>query len=215
MGCGSRTFFIQSKGCGPGNMHIKSGGVNNCATATLSFSQTFDSNSEITADGDIMIEENAIVTCENCKIRAIGKIVVVGTLKCTSSLCKLELEANDVQVHNFGSIKGSDIMLLATSLQLAGTVSTNGQGYVELAGEGKGNQPYWGGSSSYYTDSYRVSGSGAGHGGNGAAACYRYSSSRGTIPSGTVRPCMMITIILARMLACATTGACRTEIGVY
>ena len=102
-------------------------------------------------------------------------------------------------------------MVVAESLQLAGTVSTNGQGYVEKAGEGKGNQPSWGGS---YYSSYRVSGSGAGHGGNGAAACYRYSTT-GTIPSGTIRPCMMITIILARMLACATTGACRTEIGVY
>ena len=107
---------------------------------------------------------------------------------------------------------GSDIrMVVAESLQLAGTVSTNGQGYVEQAGEGKGNQP----SGSYSDTYYRVSGSGAGHGGNGAAACYRYDTSYGTIPSGTVWPCMMITIILARMLACATTGACRTEIGVY
>ena len=111
---------------------------------------------------------------------------------------------------------GSDIrMVVAESLRLVGTVSTNGQGYVEKAGEGKGNQPHWGGTSSHYTTSYRVSGSGAGHGGNGATACYRYDNSYGTIPSGTVWPCMMITIILARMLACATTGACRTEIGVY
>ena len=111
---------------------------------------------------------------------------------------------------------GSDIrMVVAESLQLAGTVSTNGQGYVEKAGEGKGNQPYLAGSSSYYSSNFRVSGSGAGHGGNGATACYRYSNSYGSIPSGTVWPCMMITIILARMLACATTRACRTEIGVY
>ena len=149
-------------------------------------------------------------------LRSGGDMTSSGTVSCSgNSQCLLDVACGSSAVLS-GSMTGSDIrMVVAESLQLAGTVSTNAQGYVEKAGEGKGNQPHWGGSSSHYTTSYRVSGSGAGHGGNGATACYRYDNSYGTIPSGTVWPCMMITIILARMLACATTGACRTEIGVY
>ena len=149
-------------------------------------------------------------------LRSGGDMTSSGTVSCSGNIqCLLDVACGSSAVLS-GSMTGSDIrMVVAESLQLAGTVSTNAQGYVEKAGEGKGNQPYWGGTSSWRDSQYRVSGSGAGHGGNGAAACYRYDNSYGTIPSGTVWPCMMITIILARMLACATTGACRTEIGVY
>jgi hypothetical protein len=118
------------------------------------------------------------------QIRANGTILVLGTLACTSSLCKLEAEGSDIQVQNSGRISGGDVILVAESLRVLGTVSTSGQGYVEDAGDGKGIKPSYGGGS---TDYYRVSGSGAGHGGNGAGACFRYSSSYGSIPSGTVR----------------------------
>jgi hypothetical protein len=85
----------------------------------------------------------------------------------------------------FGLDGRSDIrMVVAERLLLLGTVSTSGQGYVEDAGDGKGNKPSYGGGSTEY---FRVSGSGAGHGGNGAGACFRYNSYYGSIPSGTVR----------------------------
>ena len=125
------------------------------------------------------------VSCSgNIQIRALGRIMVLGTLACTSSLCKLEAEGSDIQVQNSGRITGGDVILVAESLRVLGTVSTSGQGYVEEAGDGKGNKPSYGSS---YDSGYRVSGSGAGHGGNGAGACFRYSSSYGSIPSGTVR----------------------------
>ena len=125
------------------------------------------------------------VSCSgNIQTRANGTILVLGTLACTSSLCKLEAEGSDIQVQNSGRITGGDVILVAESLRVLGTVSTSGQGYVEDAGDGKGNKPSYGGGS---IDYYRVSGSGAGHGGNGAGACFRHNSYYGSIPSGTVR----------------------------
>ena len=124
------------------------------------------------------------VSCSgNIQTRANGTILVLGTLACTSSLCKLEAEGSDIQVQSSGRITGGDVILVAESLRVLGTVSTSGQGYVEEAGDGKGIKPSYGGDS---TD-YRVSGSGAGHGGNGAGACFRHNSNYGSIPSGTVR----------------------------
>jgi len=136
-------------------------------------------------------------------LRSGGDMTSSGTVSCSgNSECLLDVACGSSAVLS-GSMTGSDIrMVVAESLQLAGTVSTNGQGYVEKAGEGQGNQPSGSSSDTYY----RVSGSGAGHGGDGAAACFRYSTSYGTLPSGTVRPCMMITIILARMLAVQSQG---------
>ena len=107
-----------------------------------------------------------------------------GDVSCSgNSQCLVDVASGSSAVLS-GSMAGSDIrMVVAERLRLLGTVSTSGQGYVEEAGDGKGNKPSYG--SNY--DSYRVSGSGAGHGGNGAGACFRYSSSYGSIPSGTVR----------------------------
>ena len=172
MGCGSRTFFIQSKGCGPGNMHIKSGGINNCTTATLSSSQTFDSNSEIVADGDMVIERDVMITCENCKIQAIGKVLVMGTIACTSSLCNVALEGNEIEVKPSGNIRGADIVLRAQNIIAKGIISSSGQGYAEESGPGAGNTPTYSGGSSHYA----TSGSGGGHGGDGAATCWNFRS---------------------------------------
>ena len=173
MGCGSRTFFIQSKGCGPGNMHIKSGGVNNCTTATLSSSQTFDSNSEIVADGDMVIERDVMITCENCKIQAIGKVLVMGTIACTSSLCNVALEGNEIEVKPSGNIRGADIVLRAQNIIAKGIISSSGQGYAEESGPGAGNTPTYSGGSS---NTYATSGGGGGHGGDGAATCWNFRS---------------------------------------
>jgi hypothetical protein len=156
------------------NKTLEIGGSLSCTGGTCSFS--------LRSGGDM--RSSGVVSCSgDSQIRAMGKIAVVGTLACSSSLCKLEAEGNDIQVQNSGRITGGDIILVAESLTVLGTVSSSGQGHVEEAGDGKGNKPSYGGSYDYY----RVSGSGAGHGGNGAGACFRYSSSYGSIPSGTVR----------------------------
>ena len=114
-----------------------------------------------------------------------GDLRSSGDVSCSgNSQCLVDVASGSSAVLS-GSMAGSDIrMVVAERLRLLGTVSTSGQGYVEEAGDGKGNKPSYGGSN---YDSYRVSGSGAGHGGNGAGACFRYSSSYGSIPSGTVR----------------------------
>ncbi len=62
-----------------------------------------------------------------------------------------------------GSITGSDIrMVIAGSLQVTGTITGSGQGYAESAGDGKSNRSSY--TSSVSSDSFRVSGSGGGHG---------------------------------------------------
>ena len=118
-------------------------------------------------------------------LRSGGDMRSSGDVSCSgNSQCLVDVASGSSAVLS-GSMAGSDIrMVVAERLRLLGTVSTSGQGYVEEAGNGKGNKPSYGGSN---YDSYRVSGSGAGHGGNGAGACFRYSSSYGSIPSGTVR----------------------------
>jgi hypothetical protein len=156
------------------NKTLEMGGSLSCTGGTCSLS--LRSGGDMRSSGDVSYSGNS-------HLRALGRIMVLGTLACTSSLCKLEAEGSDIQVQNSGRITGGDVILVAESLRVLGTVSTSGQGYVEEAGDGKGNKPSYG--SNY--DSYRVSGSGAGHGGNGAGACFRYSSSYGSIPSGTVR----------------------------
>lgn len=120
-------------------------------------------------------------------LRSGGDMRSSGDVSCSgNSQCLVDVASGSSAVLS-GSMAGSDIrMVVAERLRLLGTVSTSGQGYVEEAGDGKGNKPSYGGGSTYY-DYYRVSGSGAGHGGNGAGACFRYSSSYGSIPSGTVR----------------------------
>ena len=119
-----------------------------------------------------------------------GDLRSSGDVSCSgNSQCLVDVASGSSAVLS-GSMAGSDIrMVVAERLRLLGTVSTSGQGYVEEAGDGKGNKASYGGST--YYDYYRVSGSGAGHGGNGAGACFRYSSSYGSIPSGTVRHYMI------------------------
>ncbi len=175
------------------NKTLEIGGSLSCTGGTCSFS--LRSGGDMRSSGDVSgtcslllrsgggLRSSGVVSCSgDSQIRAMGKIAVVGTLACSSSLCKLEAEGNDIQVQNSGRITGGDIILVAESLTVLGTVSSSGQGHVEEAGDGKGNKPSYGGSYDYY----RVSGSGAGHGGNGAGACFRYSSSYGSIPSGGV-----------------------------
>jgi len=118
-------------------------------------------------------------------LRSGGDMRSSGDVSCSgNSQCLVDVASGSSAVLS-GSMAGSDIrMVVAERLRLLGTVSTSGQGYVEEAGDGKGNKPSYGSS---YDSGYRVSGSGAGHGGNGAGACFRYSSSYGSIPSGTVR----------------------------
>jgi hypothetical protein len=122
-------------------------------------------------------------TC-SLSLRSGGDMRSSGDVSCSgNSQCLVDVASGSSAVLS-GSMAGSDIrMVVAERLLLLGTVSTSGQGYVEEAGDGKGDRPSYGGS----YDSYRVSGSGAGHGGNGAGACFRYSSSYGSIPSGTLR----------------------------
>lgn len=123
-------------------------------------------------------------TC-SLSLRSGGDMRSSGDVSCSgNSQCLVDVASGSSAVLS-GSMAGSDIrMVVAERLRLLGTVSTSGQGYVEEAGDGKGNKPSYGSS---YDSGYRVSGSGAGHGGNGAGACFRYSSSYGSIPSGTVR----------------------------
>ena len=134
-------------------------------------------------------------TC-SLSLRSGGDMRSSGDVSCSgNSQCLVDVASGSSAVLS-GSMAGSDIrMVVAERLRLLGTVSTSGQGYVEEAGDGKGNKPSHGGST--YYDYYRVSGSGAGHGGNGAGACFRYSSSYGSIPSGTVfcrptRACLLV-----------------------
>jgi hypothetical protein len=110
---------------------------------------------------------------------------VSGTISCAgNSECLVDVASASSALVS-GSMTGSDIRLvIAETLQLLGSVSTSGQGYTERAGDGKGSEPGY--HSSSYTSGYRVSGSGGGHGGNGANACYRYSTSYGSIPSGAL-----------------------------
>ena len=68
--------------------------------------------------------------------------------------------------------------MMAGNISVQGSVSTSGQGYAESSGDGKGSRTTTSGYDSYF----RVSGSGAGHGGNGANGCYRYNSYQ--LPSG-------------------------------
>ncbi|MGB1592139.1 MAG: hypothetical protein ACPIOQ_05240, partial [Promethearchaeia archaeon] len=87
-------------------------------------------------------------------------------------MCKMSLNATKIEVSSTGSLQGGDLVLMAANISVHGTVSTSGQGYAESSGDGKGSRPEY----SSYSSSFRVSGSGAGHGGNGANGCYRYSS---------------------------------------
>ena len=125
------------------------------------------------------IETNNIFSCSGCTIRANGTLHVKGTIKCTTALCAIQIEAINVHIYASGSIQGGDVTINATTINVQGTVSTNGQGYAEVSGDGKGGKS----SSHVSTSSFRVSGSGGGHGGNGAAACYRYTS-YGNLPAG-------------------------------
>ena len=110
-------------------------------------------------------------------------MISTGTISCSgNSQCLVDVASGSSAVLS-GSMTGSDIrMVVAEALQLQGTVSTSGQGYAEETGDGKGNRPSYSGSSSGY---YRVSGSGGGHGGDGATSCYRYDASYGPSPSST------------------------------
>ena len=110
-------------------------------------------------------------------------MTTTGTISCSGNNQCLVDVASGSAARIGGAMTGSDIRLvIAGSLHLLGAISTTGQGYGEVAGSGKGSKPGYSGSNS----DYRVAGSGAGHGGDGADGCYRYSSSYGTLPSGTI-----------------------------
>lgn len=134
------------------------------------------------------LEMGGSLSCTNGKcslsLRSGGKMISTGTISCSgNSQCLVDVASGSSAVLS-GTMTGSDIrMVVAEALQLQGTVSTSGQGYAEETGDGKGNRPSYSGSSSSY---YRVSGSGGGHGGNGATSCYRYDSSYGPSPSSTI-----------------------------
>ena len=190
----SSTAASSCDGCGLGNLAIKSEGTYTCGPATLSISQTLDS--ELESEDDIVIERNVVITCQGCKIRARGKILAHGTIRCTSALCPIELEGGEIEVGKFGNIRGGDVIVIGEKITVQGTISTTGQGYAEHAGSGKGSRPLAASSSS--TSYWRVAGSGAGHGGDGADGCYQYSSSYGNKPSGTLG--LHISMRLGRVL---------------
>ena len=177
----SLTAASSCDGCGLGNLAIKSEETYTCAPATLSTSQTF--YSELISENDIVIGRNVVITCQGCKIRAKGKISVLGTIRCISALCPLELEGGQIEVGKIGNIQGGDVIMKSEKITVQGSISTTGQGYAEEEGSGKGSRPL-----AIYSShsSWRVAGSGAGHGGAGADACYSFSSSYGSKPSGTL-----------------------------
>jgi hypothetical protein len=134
------------------------------------------------------LEMGGSLSCTNGKcslsLRSGGNMISTGTISCSgNSQCLVDVASGSSAVLS-GSMTGSDIrMVVAEALQLQGTVSTSGQGYAEETGDGKGNRPSYSGSSTSY---YRVSGSGGGHGGDGATSCYRYHASYGPSPSSTI-----------------------------
>ena len=133
------------------------------------------------------LEIGGAVSCTNGKsslsMRSGGSLLSTGTISCLgNSQCLVDLAiGGSAQLE--GVTRGSDIrMVVADGLEVLGRVSTDEQGYIEYLGDGKGARSSW--STSYTYSSFRVSGSGGGHGGDGASSCYRYSSSYGSIPSG-------------------------------
>ena len=139
-------------------------------------------SSLVSVNQTLKLGGSLLCTAGKCTLsmRSGGDITSTATISCSgNNQCLLDV-ASDASASFGGSIAASDIrMVIAESLRLQGTVSTNGQGYAEVSGDGKG------GKSSFHssTNSFRVSGSGGGHGGNGAAACYRYTS-YGNLPAG-------------------------------
>ena len=135
------------------------------------------------------LELGGILGCTNGKcalsVRSGGDMTATGTISCSGNNQCLVDVASGSSARIGGSMTGSDIRLVvAGTLHLLGTISTTGQGYAEHAGSGKGSRPLAASSSS--TSDWRVAGSGAGHGGDGADGCYQYSSSYGNKPSGTL-----------------------------
>lgn len=103
-----------------------------------------------------------------------GGMISTGTVSCSGNNQCLVDVASQESVSVEGSISGSDIrMIIAASLQLKGIISSSGQGYAEESGPGAGNTPAYSGGSS---TSYATSGSGGGHGGDGAVACWNLES---------------------------------------
>jgi hypothetical protein len=133
------------------------------------------------------LEVGGAVSCTNGKcrlsMRCGGSLRSTGTISCSgNSQCLIDLAIGG-SAQLGGSTRGSDIRIVAADgLEVLGRVATDEQGYIEYLGDGKGARSSW--STSYTYSSFRVSGSGGGHGGDGASSCYRYSSSYGSIPSG-------------------------------
>ena len=134
------------------------------------------------------LELGGSLSCTNDKcalsVRSGGDMTTTGTMICPGNNQCLVDVASGSSARIGGSMTGSDIRLLvAGTLHLLGTISTTGQGYSGEVGSGKGSRPL-----AIYSShsSWRVAGSGAGHGGAGADACYSYSSSYGSKPSGTL-----------------------------
>ena len=130
------------------------------------------------------LEIGGAVSCTNGKsslsMRSGGSLRSTGTISCSgNSQCLIDLAIGG-SAQLGGSTRGSDIRIVAADgLEVLGRVATDEQGYIEYLGDGKGARSSWSSSSTSY---FRVSGSGGGHGGDGADSCYRYSY--GSIPSG-------------------------------
>ena len=135
----------------------------------------------VSANATLQLRGSLSCTNGKCSVslHSGGDLNSTASMSCAgNSQCLVDIASGSSALLG-GSIAGSDIrMLVAGSLQIQGLVSTSGQGYAESSGDGKGSRPAY----SSYSSSFRVSGSGAGHGGNGANGCYRYSS--GQLPTG-------------------------------
>ena len=140
-------------------------------------------SSVVSVNQTLKLAGSLLCTAGKCTLsmRSGGDITSTATISCSGNNQCLVDVASDASASFGGSIAASDIrMVIAESLRLQGTVSTNGQGHAEASGDGKGSSS----SSGTSTEAFRVSGSGGGHGGNGAATCYQYSSSYGNLPAG-------------------------------
>ena len=162
------------------NETLEMGGTLSCTTGKCSLS--LRSGGDVQASGTISCAGNSECLVD---VASDSSALVSGSLGCSSSLCTVDVRAPVIEVALSGSMQGGDLRLSSKQIRVHGTMSTTGQGYTEGTGDGKGNKPTY--SRSYYESYYRVSGSGGGHGGDGANGCYRYSSSYGTLPSGAVR----------------------------
>ena len=174
------------------NETLQLGGSLDCTNDKCALSVR--SGGDMTATGTISCSGNG-------EIRTSGKISVLGTIRCISALCPLELEGGQIEVGKFGNVQGGDVIMKSEKIAVQGSISTTGQGHTEQAGSGKGSRPLSSWTTSY--DEWRVAGSGAGHGGDGADGCYQYSSSYGSKPSGTLGLCISMPVHMDKEGGCS------------